>query len=429
MTEALALPKRWPRRAEEAFSFPLFVVRRFTADACLRVAASLSYTCLLALVPLLTIALAILSAFPVFSDIEAMLRKELVGMVAPAVGDAIHGHVERFVSNTRQLTGVGIAALGVTAVLLLVTVEEALNRIFRVKRKRRFVFRFMTYWAIITLTPLFVAVSVSLTGQLQGMIGVLGLGEGTATSGFVSHVLWRQFVPWVLQVAAFTVFFIVIPNRRVEFIHALSGAVVASFLFQVLKWAFALYVRGGPAAETIYGALATVPLFLIWMYLSWAVILIGAEVSASVSEWRIEQMAARDAASRESHLLARALAVLAALRDTYRRGRAPATVAVAASAGLSRGVAEQTLETLQEVGWATRLAAGTWQPARDLAAVTVYDLCQALGLALPHDAAGRLGGSAAWRQGLEPALAEARAGAEQALGMSVADLIDGRKEA
>ena len=409
-------------------TFPTFIGRRFMLDNCLGVAASLSYTSLLALVPLLTIALALLSAFPVFENIEVTIRSHVLSVMMPNATSQFEGHVNAFIRNARQLTGVGIAVLGLTAVMLLVTVEDAFNRIWRLKRKRRFLFRIVIYWSIITLAPLMVAASVSLTGQAQAVLGMLGIGSVSDAASFVPSALWKQIVPLTLQFGVFTVIFIVLPNKRVEFWHAAAGAIVAATLFQGLKYGFGLYVRGGPATTTIYGALATVPIFLVWMYSSWAVILLGAEVAAGVADWRLDRVAGRDGASREAHLLARAVAVLGALRDAFRAGRTAHTVEVAETSGLSRGVTEMTLETLHDVGWTTRLGNGRWQPGRDLSAVTVYDLCTALGLALPHDAAEKLGTDRAWQGLLAPALAEARQAAERALGMTVAALLDGKRE-
>lgn len=419
--------ERWKERLRDGLSFPAFVLRRFGQDDCLRVAASLSYTSLLALVPLLTIAFAIFSAFPVFEEVEAQVRTEILGVLVPHAGANIDSHVAAFIDNTRKLTGVGIAALGVTALLLFVTIENAFNRIWRVKRPRGILFRLTTFWAILTLAPLLIGASLSLNGQLQEAASVLGADHVATAAGLGPQGVLRQLIPLALQIAAFSVIFILLPNRRVTALHAVSGAVVAAVFFQLLKFGFGQYVRGA-SYETVYGALATLPLFLIWMYLSWAVVLLGAVVTASVPEWRIEKYAGRDISGRYADRLERTLAVLGALRQAHRAGRQIRVPGVAAASGLKRGVAERTLETLQEIDWARGFSAGAWMLARDLGDVTLNDLCVALGMGIPEDSfhpfQSRQAELDAWRQTLHPVLDQARRSQQETLGMSVAELLD-----
>ena len=269
--------------------FAAYAARRFLGDRCLRVAASLSYTSLLALVPLAALGFAVMTAFPTFENIEEQVQDFIFENVMPAAIGPVQEHFNSFVDNAGGMTAVGIAGLAVTAMLLLATIETAINATFRVTEKRSLASRLMVFWAILTLGPLLLGVSFTLSNHILGLTQASG---SEAFTGFLGRLL--RMVPAMIVVGAFSIFYFMAPNRPVRWHHALAGGLVAGLMFSALRWAFGIYLIYFPSYQTIYGALSAIPIFLVWMYLSWTVILIGAVVTASLPVWR------RDAPTGES---------------------------------------------------------------------------------------------------------------------------------
>lgn len=261
-------------------AFSRLVVKRFAQDQCLRIAAALSYTTLLALVPLMAIAFAILRAFPVFDAVQVHIKTMMFENFMPeSVGEA-QAYFDQFITQAENLTSFGIVGLAVTAIMLLSTIERALNDIFHVKGKRPFVPRLLMFWAVITLGPLLLGGSLSLgtyllvVGEWLGADKVPGIGSMTA-----------RLLPTVLAISAFSLFYAIVPNRKVRVRDALIGGVAAGVLFGVVRKAFALYITAFPTYQTLYGVMSAVPIFLIWMYVSWGIVLIGAEIAANLPHW------------------------------------------------------------------------------------------------------------------------------------------------
>lgn len=261
-------------------SFSRLVFRRFANDGGMRIAASLSYTSLLALVPLGAIAFAILKAFPVFDSIRDRLQGLVFETFLPETINNVQEYFVDFVGKAGGLTAIGIIALAAVAIMLLATIESALNDIFRVKSKRAFIPRMMMFWAVLTMGPMLLGGSLSLATYLFAITKMTDVSQ-------LSSIGWliTRMIPTILAVIAFSVFYAIVPFRPVKVSHALIGGLSAGLLFAVVRKGFAIYVEAFPAYQTLYGALSTIPMFLIWMYFSWAVVLIGAEVTASLPEW------------------------------------------------------------------------------------------------------------------------------------------------
>ena len=235
----------------------LYAGKRFVKDSCARSAAALSYSSLLALVPLMTIALTILSAFPAFSEARVQLQSWVFRNFLPDAGIEISDQLTSFVDNATQTTGIGVLALAVTALLLLSTINSAFNAIWRVADQRSLFLKLLVYWALLTLGPLLIGASLSLSSYGFAMVEWSGIDGYTRSFFNVT-----QFLPAVLSIIAFTLLYLVVPNRPVRFRHAVFGAVVAAFLFELLKKGFALYLTHFPSYQALYGALAAVPIFL-----------------------------------------------------------------------------------------------------------------------------------------------------------------------
>ena len=392
--------------------------RRFVADRCLSVAASLSYTTLLSIVPLAAVGLAAFSAFPVFDGVQETLQKFLFQNFVPAASEVVREQFTRFVANTGQLTAIGIVILLITALMLLSTIEDTFNVIWRQSQSRAFGVRFLTYWAILTLSPLLLGGSLAVSSYIFTVTEVLQLEILRGPAGLMLRAL-----PFVLSVIAFGLLYIVMPNRRVDWRHALAGAMAAAVLFQALKALFVLYVRNFPSFETIYGAVSAVPLFLVWMYLTWCAVLVGAELAAAIPEWRQRRQKARRVALDPAGALTLAVGLLAAAHDGQARGEAFEDEELATKAGADLDRAATLIDRLVTVRYFARSKDERLLVARDLKRATLYDLVGDLGLALaPGVHAGA--SSAGWSRLLSDLIAKGDAFMREAMGVALDELIE-----
>ncbi len=253
--------------------------QQFRDDNCFEAASALSYTTLLALVPLMAVVLGVVSAFPVFDHWIAELQNFVFQYFIPTVGDAIRDYLQQFVGRTVGLTGGGTLFLIMAAILMMATIEQSFNRIWRVRSARRPVNRLLMYWAVLTLGPLLMGGSLAMTSDLY--LSALPWFSPELDSG-VQNLFWL-LAPFLMSVLAFTLLFVAVPNRRVYWLHALAGALLTAILFELSKRGFVFYVTAFPTYERLYGALATIPLFLAWVYISWVVILLGASLAAALT--------------------------------------------------------------------------------------------------------------------------------------------------
>ena len=266
---------------EQGFAFVAYVCKRYAEDRCLGIAATLSYTSLLALVPLAAIGFAVLTVIPVFEDLREEVYVFVFNIFMPETGERLADYFDGFVKNAGSLTAVGIAGLVVTAIMLLATIGSTLNTIFRVARPRRLRARLLVYLAVLTLGPLVVGTSISLAAIFPAWVSWAGFDGFT---GLLERLNW--FVSALIVVVAFSLLYVGVPNQTVAWRNAIAGGLAAGILFSILRWVFGMYLLYFPVYRTIYGALSAVPIFLVWMYLSWAVILFGAVLTASLAEWR-----------------------------------------------------------------------------------------------------------------------------------------------
>lgn len=409
-----------PEPMRNLLRFLAFVRRRFDQDGALSVAASLSYTSLLAIVPLLAIGLAMLAAFPVFNDVRDQLQSFIFKNFVPHVGEAVEAQVTRFVSNAGRATAAGIVGLAVTAIMLLVTIETAMNRIFRVERERSMLSRLLVYWTALTLGPLLIGASFSLSGYL------MAAGRWVKVSGYghAMQIVSRP-LPNLLIILAFSLMYLALPNRPIRWRDALVGGVVAGLLFALLRFSFGVYVGNVRMYESVYGAISAIPIFLVWMYMSWAAIMVGGEVTAALPEWRAQvQDGPGPLPSRRR--LALALELLYLLHRAAQEG----------GKGVSRKVmldhtaaAEQSLSAvlarLCEAGFATPSSGGRYVLCRDLENARLYDLVRALDLALePQHSTGC---DTPWHNRLEERVLAANRAEHAALDITLKELFSGEK--
>ena len=263
----------------QLFEVPIAVVRRFKSDRVTRHAAALSFSSMLALAPMVAIAFSMLSLFSGFEELGSSFESFLYQFLLPSTGDDLSQYIQQFADQAGKLTVFGLAAFLVTALLLLVNIEQSFNDIWGVTEGRSLGSKLTVYWSLVSLGPLLMGASLTISTYVLSMSVLSGDGIGGHVQSIGSF-----FLPLVLETLAFLLLYLVMPAVRVSFVHALVGAFVASILFECTKRAFALYILNFSNYEVVYGALSTLPIFLIWIYLSWVVALIGAEVVAVLQQ-------------------------------------------------------------------------------------------------------------------------------------------------
>jgi membrane protein len=385
------------------------VGRRFVGDGCFSLAGGLAYTSLLALVPLVTIALTVIAAFPVFKEFTQGIDSFFAqNMLPPAMAKAITGYINQFTENAGRLTAVGVVFLGVTAIMLMMTIEAAFNAIWRVQRPRPLLVRVLVYWGVLTLAPLLIGVSLTATSYLVSA----SLGYARQIPGGAALLL--GLVPLALTALAFTLAYLVVPNRPVQLRHAAVGGCLAALMFELMKRAFAIYVAKVPSYTLVYGAFATIPIFLLWIYLSWVVALLGAVIAAALPDLHV--LRSRTAAPAGAQFRD-ALEILRVLVRAQMATRTPRTREVFAEAHVPREGGERLLDELAAAGWVARVVGDRWTLACDPDHVMLAQVYERLVLA----AAGTWRGADAV---LDDVMERAAAGAGRAIGMPLRSLLD-----
>lgn len=355
-------------------NFCLYSGRRFLGDHCLRQAAGLSYVSLLAIVPLLTIGLAVLAAFPTFDAVRLNLQAVVFDNFLPSTSQQVNDYIRNFLDNASKASGPGILALAVTALLLLNNINNAFNTIWRVPSSRPFALRFLVYWALLTLGPLMVGSSLSLSSYAFAVVQLTDLDSYT---GWI--LPFSRMISMALAAFGLALLFFVVPNRAVDFLHAIAGGLVAAILFELLKALFGLYLTHFPSYQAIYGALSTVPIFLVWMYLSWSVVLFGAEVTAAMPEWQAAQVRGYHAAT-PGDQLALALGLLSRLRRSNHDGGSIAERALVRGLPAMPAEIDLTLRKLRDGKVVERTAGSRWVLARDLSRIELREFMALLNL-------------------------------------------------
>lgn len=349
----------------DLLNFVRFVATRFRQDGCMQIAASLTFTTLLSLVPLITIALTMFSAFPVFEDFSSQIKIYLLNNLMPEMaGKVITEYMQQFTESAMRLTAVGIVFLAVTAMLMMLTIDHAFNTIWRVSRSRPLLKRLVVYWAVLTLAPLLIGASLSLTSWL------VGLSMGYAKHIPIFGVGALKVLPVLFTTLAFAMLFRLVPNRHVPHTHALIGAVAAAIVFESMNRTFGYYISHFPTYKLVYGAFASVPVFLMWIYLSWLTTLLGAVIAASLSHWRAPAAQKLSSATR----LLDALRILQFLANGLQQGRVATFPEMSRSLHLGYDVLEETLEKLARADMVRKAEGQDWLLMRDATHIRAAEL-------------------------------------------------------
>lgn len=321
---------------------------RFREDRLGLAASSLTFTTIIALVPLVTVMLAVFSAFPMFKGFQQSLQKYLLQSLVPDdIARPVMDALTQFASQASRLGSVGLAILVITAIALMLTIDRSLNAIWRVPKPRPIAQRVLVYWAALTLGPLLLGISLSLTSYAV-----------SASRGFVSAMPGGvAFLLNTLEFALFTFamagLFHYVPNTHVRWRHALAGGIFVSVGFEAAKRALGWYVAQVPTYSMVYGAFAAVPIFLIWIYCGWVVVLLGAVVAAYTPSLSMRVMRQPNAPGQGFAL---ALAVLRALLASRTGGAGGVSLgSLAETMRVDPLQIQPVLEVLASIGWVGRL--------------------------------------------------------------------------
>lgn len=397
-----------------AASFMGYLLRRVRDDDCLRSAAALTYMSLFALVPLITVVYAMFAAVPAFATAGETVQSFIFLHFVPATGAEIEKYLSQFSEQARNLTGIGVAFLMGTALTMMMNIEHSFNQIWGVTRNRSWLSSFLLYWAILTFGPLLIGLAFAISTYVASLRFLFDQVYFFGLRRLVFHA-----GPWFLTSCAFTLLFVAVPNCRVPARHALIGGLLAGLAFEVAKLVFARFIANA-SYQMVYGAFAAIPLFLLWVYLSWIIVLLGAELVQALSSFGGRQI-------RHLPELVLALAVLHHLWSRHQTG------AVVSERELLRGNWLLGRYSLSRDRWVpvrdALLADGliklgendTYLLGRDLSRYTLWNLVEHMKL-LPKELAKLVHYPDHWLQQSRTLLEDLRTGSRQQLEIPLATL-------
>ncbi|WP_460762834.1 YihY family inner membrane protein [Lysobacter fragariae] len=376
--EPLDTLNRWTDRIRDRArvkTFFRFLAKRFLDDRLFQAAGALSYTTVFALVPLSMVVFGVLSAFPVFGVWSDRLSDYIFANFVPSAARSVETYLKQFSANAGQLTTAGVIALVVSLLITLNSIETTFNRIWRVQAARPKFGRFLVYWTVFTLGALMAAASLAISARFFAL-AVFQTAAGSLLQGAM-----LQVAPMLIEMAAVAAIYKVVPHRTIQWRHAVAGAFLATMVFESVKWGLGLYLASFGSYSKIYGTLAAVPIFLLWIYLSWVSVLLGASLASSISAFRYQPAAMRLPLGYEMYGLIR---LLARFNEARKRGRGLHSDQIQQiEPMLTDALVQQMLAQLSDINVVRRAEDGEWLLARDLDDLTMADLYEACQLRIP----------------------------------------------
>ncbi len=357
MTSTTSVLRRWRQwlagLAQVLRHWPWFdtlrtLRQRLRDDKLALTAGSLTFTTLISLVPLVTVMLAVFTAFPIFGRFQVSLQQYFVQALVPDnIARPVLQALTQFAGKASKLGSVGLLLLGITALALMLTIDRTLNNIWRVPRLRPLARRLLVYWAALTLGPLLLGASLSMTSY------ALSASRGLVSALPGGLALLINLLEFTLLATSMAALFRFMPHTHVRWRHAWAGAVFVALGFELAKRALGWYVSSVPAYSMVYGAFATLPIFLLWIYLSWLIVLLGAVVAAYAPSLAMRVVRRPDRPGERFALAVSLLQALATARRADHRG-----LSAEALAGQLRTdplQVEPVLDDLLALGWCGRL--------------------------------------------------------------------------
>ena len=345
-------------------TFWIWVVKQFIRDNCVMRASGLTFTSLLAIVPLTVVVFSIIRILPFFDKVSNKIQSFIFDNFVPHSGEVVQHYIHGFEQQASNLPVIGFAFLIVTAILMMVNIEKTLNQIWGVRYNRHFTGSLLLYWAMLTLGPLLVGISLAASSYLTSL-------QWLHDFDFVGPQRLLLLLPTLSEFLAIFFLYVLVPHCTVRLRDAAVGALVATLLFECAKKLFTFYVVHFPTYELLYGAMATIPLFLLWLYLSWLIFLFGAEV---VNGLRFHQ-AARS--GRHMPYLFIAYRVLGHLYQAQRQGGSCSMVELLDSEPDCKVASmKKVLRALQNIGWVQGISRDRYVLNADLHQITLAQLIQ-----------------------------------------------------
>lgn len=275
----MSMEKRW----QWLKAFTKFVFSQFGRKNCGAMASELTLNNMLALVPLMTVAVSLMAVFPAFEGVNNQVQELIFKNLLPEKGLAVKQYLDEYVAKSKNLSAIGFIFLLITALLLMRSVDRSINAIWETTNKRQGIHKWLAYWAMLTMAPILIASSLVASSSFAT------LPVFDKISGFLSIGL-----PFVLIVFAFTALYMVTPYAKVKFSKALIASFITAMLFELAKYAFAIFVTKFSTYEVIYGAITAIPLFFLWVYLSWLILLLGAVVCYALHRFDLSYKKSQD---------------------------------------------------------------------------------------------------------------------------------------
>ena len=272
----LAVYSNWIKVKKIIRSYFPYLLRRFHEDRILYYSGYLSYVTLLSMVPLLAVIFSLLSISPFFEKLKEEVEEFVFRNFVPELGDVLQEQILSFVDNATRMTPFGLIVLLVVALLLLSSIDHTLNQIWRVGKNRGIILSYSIYIVVLISSPVLLGTGLTANSYL---LSLGGIEEG---SDFSTIKLILSSMHFLGSFLFFLLLYIVVPHTKVHFWSAVFGALIATLLFELSKSVFALYFINFPVYQAIYGALAVIPLLFVWVFISWVVVLVGAQISASL---------------------------------------------------------------------------------------------------------------------------------------------------
>lgn len=356
------------------FRFIRFVISRFEADRCREKAASLTYTTMLSIVPMFTVLLVILSSVPALQKAKGQIQQLIYDNLLPSSGLQVSNYIDSFADKSSSLTLMGIAFLFITTIMMLSKIEGAFNRIWHVPNSGTDIIGIMRYWTLISLGPIILGTAFILSSTVASLSFLNQQVAGYA----IDWEIWVKILSFLLTLAGFTAIYWFVPNTRVPFKSAAIAGAVIGTLFELLKTAFGSIMANFTSYELIYGAFAALPVLLLWIYLSWCLILAGVEISRAISVFSTEHRPSR-------HPFVVLLTVLGVLYQNQKLGKS--THELQLKHQLSRIELDdwhQYEQHLHEQDLIAQTASGDYLLKRNLSELSLWEFYKNLPYALPH---------------------------------------------
>jgi membrane protein len=373
------------RHAANGLRFWFRVIDRFVEDKCIQRASALAYASLLAIVPLVALGFSVFTSFKAFNEVATHVRDLLLQYLLPTSQEEVQAYLAQITNKATALSIFGIIGLLFTATALLNTTEEAFNHIWRISRTRPWLSKFMTFWATLTLAPVLLGASITITSYFTALPIIRDVAHGASLLSEVPFL-----VPWLMSSLALAFLYMLLPNTSVPFRFAFIGGLIAGALFELTKIGFAFYVTKLAHYELLYGALGALPIFLIWLYLVWVVVLFGAETAFGLQhpeQSKKESVVFLQPGMQQffSHL------ILLRAAEALSRGKRLGTAELAQETGVPDNILQEWLDHLAAQGLLRRVTddpADAWVLGQDADRLTlsrVYHALNKMPMLIPPD--------------------------------------------